>query len=139
MIDLRARADALSRMLQNPNPQSQEVEALLAFCRELVFAAEPNLALELLERVPRAHPMATRVLAIRCDALNRAGRYSESFELVGELLQIPKLALSAEGTRLRLLQGSNLWRLNRIPEAREMLLAVRRELVILPDSEMLAD
>src|SRR2546428_8839441 len=80
-------------------------------------------------------------MAVRERALQVIRRNEESLALVRTILADQQGLLKTrphEAYRFRICEATNLWQLNRAGEAVEKLLAIRTELLGLPDSSLLA-
>lgn len=149
MTELRARALAFSRLLESPSRDAISppvVEALLTCCDDLIGAGEASLALDVLDRASRmklsdSGELMVRLRVRRVRALASAGKSEESLAEVRSLLgthseilrQRPEMSWG-----LRVLEAECLWHLGRLDEAISNLISVRRELLVRPDSDLLA-
>jgi tetratricopeptide (TPR) repeat protein len=150
MNDMIARAVALQGLIASEGsgtpPARPLAEGVVQCSIDLVSAGETDLALSLMEAatsvVAEAGPEWTlRLDLARVRALSFRGESQQALELCRSLGHHHSgllASLPTESIELRISEGACLWMLNRVEEATERLMAVRTELLRLPDSALLA-
>lgn len=138
---LRSLIDSKIGVASHPVPES-----VLSCATELIDAGEARTALDLLDtattRISRGgSEWDLRKETIRARALRMLGRPEESLALARQLLadhsELLRL-MRDEQMELRIHEAAALTQLNRVAESAAKLVAIRSELLALPDSSLLA-
>lgn len=149
MSDVILRAEAIASVLRGRHSDLHDnplAESLLSCCRDLLASGEPHVASELLNlasalREGSPDDWAWRVDALRVETLSGIGSLEQALNLARTLIysasDVGRLSQN-ELFHVRIAEGRELAQLNRVDEAIECLLGVRRELLGRPDSAALA-
>src|SRR5262245_13474571 len=148
MSELDARAIALGDLLAQERAASGSwlSDAVFSCSEELLNAGDSRTALELAVQLrARLSPddvrTSARLTLLETRAFRLSGQLAASLESVRQLLSENNPALEGmvnERLEARVLEGSVLWRLNRVGEAIEKLSRIHTELLARPDSMLLS-